>query len=89
MNLIDRIRLALLRRRLAEVLAEDHADRDPARTTADMAVRMDERAGRIVRLQNKIRAITGEPEPAPDDGDDVPATPSSLFIPTKNSRHLF
>jgi len=80
MNILDRVRVALLRRELATLRAADRVERDQAQTTDDMMRHVVKRAARIVELQNRVRAIEGEDE---FDIEDDTQIPSDMGIPTE------
>lgn len=81
MNILDRIRVAFLRRELVALESADRAARDQAQTTGDMMEAIVERASKIVALQNRIAVLTGDV----DDDEDIdfgPRLPSSMGAPS-------
>ena len=84
MNILDRIRVALMRREVASLRAVDRAERNQVRTTINMMLHMVERTTRIVELENRIREIEGT-----NDESDIADSqfdsrlPSKFGVPTK------
>lgn len=80
MNILDRFRVARLKRDLAALRAEDERDRRGETTNALMD-RVLARAQRIAELQADIRRIEGEVDIDPDDPDDT-RIPSGMRCPS-------
>jgi len=81
MKILDRWRVAKMRRELAVVLSEDSKER-AGETTADLMNRMCARAEQIALLRFNIRRIEGDDvDIDPEDPDDT-RIPSGLFCPT-------
>lgn len=84
MTILDRIRVAFLRRELAALKSADRASRNAAQTTHDMMIQIIEDTTRIVELENRIRALEGVEDDEFEDDESTQRIPSSLFIPSKD-----